>query len=115
MSVKATYQEQGVLIKDDNIAVFFGNKNISKAELSNTFTNYDFKFVKQVHGNKIVKSDDSIHEADGHWSNEARRALCVVTADCLPLFIYSKSQNFRSSCGLERNRKRNYTTIKEFI
>jgi YfiH family protein len=42
---------------------------------------------RQVHGARVVRADDRREEADGLWTDERRRALLVVTADCLPVAL----------------------------
>lgn len=47
-----------------------------------------FKKVKQIHSNQNVNEEDASEscEADGIYS-QSRTPLCIVTADCLPIFI----------------------------
>jgi YfiH family protein len=41
----------------------------------------------QVHGARVVSANGRGEPADGIWTDEPRRALVVVTADCLPVAL----------------------------
>lgn len=66
---------------------FFGSRHASRDDLPLIFPDYEFHFLKQVHGRKIVAGDRTGAEADGHWTSEKNRALVIQTADCLPVLF----------------------------
>ena len=52
-------------------------------------------WVKQIHGTRLVSAvnmmDDQVIEADGVWSNSPGAVCLVLTADCMPVFLCSKT------------------------
>ncbi len=73
--------------------IFYGTRYLKRSDLRELFPDYQFCFVKQVHGNKVVEAQSvaPLVEADGLWTFQKRRALVVQTADCLPIFLWSGS------------------------
>jgi YfiH family protein len=76
--------------------VFFGNKNLSFADLKSEFsdtelTDLDFCKIRQTHSDILIDADSASTtadtEADAHYSGEPRKALLIATADCIPLMI----------------------------
>jgi hypothetical protein len=53
----------------------------------------ELQFLDQVHGVGVVKADSgsarNVPEADAMWTTEPRIALCIQTADCVPVMIAS--------------------------
>jgi len=68
---------------------FFGNKDGTTDILHNAFPGYEWLFVRQIHGNQIVEAGGN-QEADAHWTRKKHLALCIRTADCIPLLIKSE-------------------------
>lgn len=67
--------------------IFFGNKNQNIT---------DGKFLKQVHSNKVLVVDNqsqntSYTEADALVTTISNIKLCIKTADCVPILLYSQS------------------------
>ena len=53
--------------------------------------------IKQTHGDLCVQASVSLHEADAHWSAQLKQALCISTADCVPILIAdTKTKNILS-------------------
>ena len=50
-------------------------------------------FMKQIHSNKVLSYDEglSFYECDGLITDKKSVALCVLSADCLPLVLWHKS------------------------
>lgn len=75
----------------------FGNNQGTVANFSEKYPDLKFKRIKQVHGDKIVHTSthtiDYSNEADSHYSAETNLALCILTADCFPIFIFQPEQN----------------------
>ncbi|HXV60042.1 MAG TPA: laccase domain-containing protein, partial [Vicinamibacteria bacterium] len=51
--------------------------------------------MRQVHGNtvRLVRTNDTIPEADGLLTDEPGLGLIVHSADCLPLLFWSEATN----------------------
>jgi polyphenol oxidase len=90
--VKPVFHDEQIIGKEskfEKFHVFFGNRFASSEILKQLYPDYEFSFLKQVHGNKIV-SAPSNEEADGQWTDRSRVALAINTADCLPVMIYNE-------------------------
>ncbi|MDE0151561.1 MAG: polyphenol oxidase family protein [Bdellovibrionales bacterium] len=88
------------IIKDNKIMAYsypikvgkivYGTKYLKRSDLRDLFPQYQFCFVKQVHGRTVVPANSGkLVEADAHWTEEKNRALVVHTADCLPVLLNS--------------------------
>ena len=73
--------------------IFYGTRHLKRFHLKEFFPDYQFCFIKQVHGKKVVPARSRLPfiEADGHWTDQKKQALVVETADCLPVFLWSGS------------------------
>ena len=73
--------------------IFYGTRYLKRSHLKEFFPDYQFCFVKQVHGKKVVPARTHLPfvEADGHWTDQKKQALVIETADCLPVFLWSGS------------------------
>lgn len=80
----------GFGLQHENVFCFFGGKALSRQGLYVEFPEYDFAFLKQVHGNKVVEASNQITEADAHYSSRVTRAPVIQTADCIPLLLASR-------------------------
>ncbi len=84
--------EQGFLIEASRTKIFLGKKNSEVEVLQKLFPEYNLSRIHQVHGNSVVMKDNSNWsdrpEADAQWSTLKSTALCISTADCIPVFIY---------------------------
>ena len=70
--------------------IIYGTKYLKRSDLRALFPKYQFCFLKQVHGKKVVPANpDQCMEADAHWTKEKNQALVVQTADCLPVLLKS--------------------------
>ncbi len=71
-----------------NIHVFFGSKQLSQlSDLKKQFSHYTLFEVTQVHKNTIVPASKEKILADGHYTSHLQHALCIKTADCMPILI----------------------------
>ena len=84
--------EFGIEFKTDSFHMFYGNKNGSLDQLKKLYPQFEFRFLKQVHGNSCVLSSSEEVEADAHYTDEKNLALCIRTADCNPVLIGSDSR-----------------------
>lgn len=78
---------------------FFGNKNSTLENLEKAFSHFSFARLKQVHENRVIESKgpsshDNIIEADAHITCLSNLALCIYTADCLPILIGSQGSSW---------------------
>lgn len=85
-------ERQGVFLgyafEDAGTFCFFGSRNVAKDDLSLHFPQFDFAFLKQVHGREVVEaSRDRVFEADGHFTSRIGLALVSQTADCIPVLL----------------------------
>ncbi len=44
--------------------------------------------LKQIHSDRIVKNTDTERMADGIYGDSAESVLSILTADCVPVFVY---------------------------
>ena len=71
----------------------YGTKYLKLSGLRELFPKYQFCFLKQVHGRKVVPAHPhQLPSADAHWTKEKNQALVVQTADCLPVLLKSGDQ-----------------------
>lgn len=95
--MKTTDLSIGVLHETSNALIFFGNRDSSTEAIQKNFPSLELSHIHQVHGPEIIPANDmkpitgSLPQADAHWTNVPKRALCIKTADCLPVMIFSKS------------------------
>lgn len=69
-------------IYDENLFSHLGFKDLEKCI-----------FMEQIHSNKVLIYDENLKElcCDGLVSKEKNTALCVLSADCLPLILWHES------------------------
>lgn len=83
----------GFCKQDSGIFYFFGTRELPKDELPEVFPEFNFCFLKQVHGKEVIQADPSqMIEADGHWTNKKNQAVAIQTADCIPALIGSRNK-----------------------
>jgi YfiH family protein len=79
--------------EDSEIMMGFGKKGCTLVKLAQLYPHFKFIKPKQTHGNTISRSNlDSVtdaFEADSHWTTEAKVAMSISTADCIPVLVYS--------------------------
>ena len=86
-----------LLIRQSGTFLFgYGKKNLSFDQLVNAYPNLKWANLKQIHSDKIVESvngvdpsapNDSLIEADAHFTTEKNLALLIKSADCVPVLI----------------------------
>ncbi len=95
--MKLIEAEFGTEVHFQNAFVFFGNRNSQIENLKKAYPQFLFSRVHQVHGNKVVPRTSKNYldplEADGHWSQDANTALCISTADCVPIFAFDPKKS----------------------
>lgn len=74
--------------------ILLGNRDANFSNLTATYSDLTLKRIKQVHKDQVVETSlssiDLGIEADSHWTQEKHLGLCVVTADCCPIFLISE-------------------------
>ena len=82
---------------------FFGNKHCTKENIVEIFPEFQFCFLKQIHGNHVFvrnsKNLDEIPSADAHITNSPNIALCILTADCIPALGFNGEITFALHAG----------------
>jgi YfiH family protein len=83
----------GYSLEHEHVLFFFGAAQLDRPGLVNLFPEYEFCFLKQVHGHAVVPADPSASaEADAHFTRRPTRAPVVQTADCMPVLLASRHQ-----------------------
>ena len=83
----------GYRLEHKNVVFYFGSRHLEKHNLYDICPEYEFAFLKQVHGAQVIEADPRHEkEADAHFSARVTRAPVVATADCVPLLLASKSR-----------------------
>lgn len=86
----------GYEIRTPHLIIFFGNAEANIQNLSAAYPSFQFKRLKQIHSDAVVKtsfnSEDLQVIADAHFTSDKNVALPVITADCVPVFIYHHRQ-----------------------
>lgn len=79
----------GHVAETPDVTVFFGDWRSSAESLASSFPEYSLAFLRQTHSSAVVTANpESAFEADAHLSSKRKLALCIRTADCLPVLIY---------------------------
>ena len=88
--------ELGFEILSDKLLIFFGKSSATTDSLKKAYPQFEFARLKQIHSDAVVETKDTGLDlqvlADAHWSYKKDLALCVITADCVPLFIFDSKQ-----------------------
>jgi len=91
----------GTKIETNQFLALFGNRNANSSDLALEYPQLKFKKIKQVHGDHVVHTNphaiDFAREADAHYSNEPNIALCISTADCIPVMIFHQNPRWIAS------------------
>tara|TARA_B100000749_G_scaffold122825_1_gene93972 strand:- start:227118 stop:227777 length:660 start_codon:yes stop_codon:yes gene_type:complete len=103
MEFKPVYWKEDTLVghkvETDDFIVFFGNAEGSEERLKELYPSLTFRFLKQVHGHALVSSKPESLEADGHFTDTSGVALCINTADCVPVMLVRENFIYALHCG----------------
>ncbi|MGZ3770677.1 MAG: peptidoglycan editing factor PgeF [Bdellovibrio sp.] len=84
--------QYGYEIRTPDVTIFFGGTQSNIQNLSKAYPDYQLMRLKQIHSDSVVASDGNSIDystlADAHFTKDKKLALCVITADCVPLFLY---------------------------
>lgn len=87
-----TENSWGFEFKTDEITILFGAKNAQTVDLRKAFPDLHITRLKQIHSDAVLEtnfaSPDYETLGDAHWTKEKNLALGVITADCVPVFLY---------------------------
>ncbi|WP_413289376.1 polyphenol oxidase family protein [Bdellovibrio sp. HCB337] len=90
--MKITETNLGFLIETPKITALLGGEKSQILNLKSSFESLDFIRVKQTHSDIVVHSKDLALdyqvEADSHFTELSKTALCISTADCIPVLLY---------------------------
>ncbi|MDG0815036.1 peptidoglycan editing factor PgeF [Bdellovibrio svalbardensis] len=82
----------GYEIRTPHLTMLFGGVESQLPNLKAAYPHFDFTRVKQIHSDAVVESKDTSLDyqviADSHYTRSKNLALCVITADCVPAFLY---------------------------
>lgn len=82
----------GYELKTDEVTVLFGGMKAQTVDLRKAFPNIQFTRLKQIHSDAILKTDRTTPDyellGDAHWTQESNLALGIITADCVPVFLF---------------------------
>ncbi|EAJ5917858.1 laccase, partial [Campylobacter jejuni] len=92
------------LLENDKVGIFCAfdkDYNVFRAKIhnENLFSHLGFKdiekcvFMDQIHSHKVIIYEKNLKNlsCDGLISKEKNIALCVLSADCLPLILYHEN------------------------
>ena len=70
----------------------------NRESLLNKFLPCEVRWIKQVHGNKVINFDanNNSYVGDGALTYKKDLACCVLTADCMPIVVTSNNGSFVS-------------------
>jgi len=67
---------------------FFGNRFLAREEMKSAFPDFEFAYLKQVHGKAVLNGDASTtQEGDAHFTSKENLALVSQSADCAPILL----------------------------
>jgi hypothetical protein len=96
--MKVTETNLGFLIEAPQFVALFGGQKSQLLNLQSSFETYQFLRIKQTHGDTVVHSQDYTLDykvkADAHYTQAEKTALCISTADCIPVLIYEPRTNY---------------------
>ena len=90
-------QEAGLLSNSRASAM-----SLNRQILENQLSSREICLLQQVHSNRVVRANPRFcEEADAHWTDKPNRSLVILAADCVPLFLFDRSQRIVAAahCG----------------
>lgn len=81
---------------------FFGHRGADAKAVASSFPDYKLASLKQTHSNTVVEASAILAssetlEGDAIITSDKRVALCVRTADCVPVLIFDPDTGFVAS------------------
>ncbi len=88
----------GHVLEALDVTVFFGNRRSKIEELETLFPDYRFAQLNQSHSDIVQHARDTLHrEGDAHITREPKLALCIKTADCIPVMIHDSESGWAAA------------------
>lgn len=88
----------GLQYEDTSFLLHFGNKNLTTESIKTLYPNLLLSRVKQTHSDSIhfldANNTPATESADAIISENKSTALCIATADCMPILIYGKNTKY---------------------
>jgi polyphenol oxidase len=87
----------GHFFENAEITVFFGDKHSTLVDVQKAFPDFQFSVLKQTHSDIVIEIpslvetanvNDDLPVADAQFTREKKIALCIRTADCMPVLIH---------------------------
>lgn len=82
----------GFLIETPKITALMGGQKAQILNLKPSFPDLNFIRIKQTHSDITIRSADPDLdyqiEGDAHYTEISKTALCISTADCIPVLVY---------------------------
>ncbi|MBV2169297.1 MAG: peptidoglycan editing factor PgeF [Bdellovibrio sp.] len=84
--------DYGYELRTPSLTIFMGGTRAQLPQLVPVYPDYSLVRLKQIHSDAVVETKDVSLDyqviADAHYTREKNIALCVITADCVPVFFY---------------------------
>ena len=89
----------GDAFENSKITAFFGHRGADSAALQSSFPDFTLSSLKQTHSDHVVSAASVIRsgepvDADAQFTNEKRVALCIRSADCIPVLIHDPDSGY---------------------
>lgn len=82
---------EGWLHREESLLVYFGKRQIDRAQLQSLFPDLKWASLEQVHSPTVLLADPVIERrGDAHFTASQKLALLIKTADCVPLMLSSE-------------------------
>lgn len=89
--------QYGYEVRTPHVTVFLGGVHAQLPRLTEAYPDFKLTRLKQIHSDAVVETKDHHQDyqiiADAHFTKEKHLALCVITADCVPIFFYDPATN----------------------
>lgn len=83
----------GYSLEKNGRLFYFGSRFLPRQSLSALFPEFEFSFLKQVHGKTVVEADSAVAvEADAQVTTKPNLAVICQSADCVPILLASKTR-----------------------
>ncbi|MFS4458823.1 peptidoglycan editing factor PgeF [Bdellovibrio sp. HCB2-146] len=86
----------GFEIKTSDFTLLFGGVNSQLPQLKEHYPQFKFVRLKQIHSDAVIETTSTETDyqilGDAHFTTHPL-ALCVVTADCVPAFLYDPNKS----------------------
>jgi YfiH family protein len=85
----------GYEVRTPQVTVFLGGIHAQLPQLTEAYPQTRLVRIKQIHSDVVVHTSEDSPDyqvtADSHYTRDKGLGLCVITADCVPVFFYDHS------------------------